>query len=328
MKLLAICIPTFNRAQSIRQQLSNLSRLIDYSNEIGIFISDNGSQDNTSIEITKFANDFPSLFSYHINESNLGFDANYKICCQHAINNNFKYCWILGDDDSIDFDYLDEILSLLRDNTYSLITLNARVLRKNSFEIRVKNMVSCQYLGFNSFFKDIGWHTTWISTSIPVEELKLPSSHDKSLYKDFIHIYIMLSAYNDKSKILYLNNCVVSTTTNIGKWTIDNSNVYELLARQLYTITLHFYRLNTISIRQLIGFLRGHSQNMSSFGIYSYIYLSSIGYFKTKNLKTELLITFFVSRQWVCSSLIILLGSKFSRLLLKVNSLRRRHVKS
>jgi acetyltransferase-like isoleucine patch superfamily enzyme len=73
MKLLSICIPTFNRAFYLRRTLKNITRdrCFTDGNEIEIIISDNCSSDITPIIASEFVKDFPGKIHYFRNDTNI-----------------------------------------------------------------------------------------------------------------------------------------------------------------------------------------------------------------------------------------------------------------
>lgn len=101
IKLLSICIPTYNRKALLKRQLfflkkqiANLSKLSQ--EELEVIVSVNPSPDFTEEYISKQKND--SIFKYYINESNIGGMPNMNIAIRRACG---KYIWIISDDDII-----------------------------------------------------------------------------------------------------------------------------------------------------------------------------------------------------------------------------------
>jgi glycosyltransferase involved in cell wall biosynthesis len=96
--ILSICIPTFQRKEALEKTLQGLiesEKLV--AGKLEICISDNGSSDGT-FEMLK---DYAKRYSFiHIrkNPKNVGFDANLLASLKMA---HGKYCWGIGDDDTI-----------------------------------------------------------------------------------------------------------------------------------------------------------------------------------------------------------------------------------
>jgi glycosyltransferase involved in cell wall biosynthesis len=99
-KLLTIAIPTYNRANSLEQQLEWLSKAIKgYECECEVLVSDNCSTDNTQEIIKKWQHILNNIsFRSNRNSENLGVMRNIIYCLSSATT---KYVWTIGDDDPI-----------------------------------------------------------------------------------------------------------------------------------------------------------------------------------------------------------------------------------
>jgi glycosyltransferase involved in cell wall biosynthesis len=99
-KLLTIAIPTYNRANSLEQQLEWLSKAIKgYECECEVLVSDNCSTDNTQEIIQKWQHILNNItFRSNRNSENLGVMRNIIYCLSSATT---KYVWTIGDDDPI-----------------------------------------------------------------------------------------------------------------------------------------------------------------------------------------------------------------------------------
>lgn len=67
--LLSICIPTFNRVDTLMVILQRLVVDSDFDNEVEIVISDNCSTDDTEIQIRKMASEYPNIRYYRNSEN-------------------------------------------------------------------------------------------------------------------------------------------------------------------------------------------------------------------------------------------------------------------
>lgn len=105
---LTISIPTWHRAEYLRQNLDNLTRQIAriHSHPVEIFISDNASEDNTGEVCRQFTSAFPFV-RYHRNTSNIGANANFEQAIAMAKG---QYIWLLGDDDLIVEGSIEKVL--------------------------------------------------------------------------------------------------------------------------------------------------------------------------------------------------------------------------
>jgi len=109
---LTIGIPTYNRALKLKLQLNNLCKLISkssFKNHITVYVSNNGSNDNT-IEIikeyeVKFKQSEISFISNNF-PINKGFDTNILFL---YYENKSDFIWFLSDDDEIQENSIEQI---------------------------------------------------------------------------------------------------------------------------------------------------------------------------------------------------------------------------
>lgn len=107
MKLVTICIPTFNQSKSLDKLLKQISR---YNKNCPIVISDNGSTDKTSKIVFKYKNKLKNLLYFKLRK-NYGFDYNYLNCVKKV---KTDYFWVLGSDDQIFSNSINNIEKLLK----------------------------------------------------------------------------------------------------------------------------------------------------------------------------------------------------------------------
>jgi hypothetical protein len=108
--LLAICVPTFNRASSLRNLLHSLDAVkARFGDEVEICISNNGSTDDTRVVLEAFA----SVHSISVQHqaSNIGGTLNIIAVAGQMRANWGIWC---GDDDEIDAEVIGRILAYLR----------------------------------------------------------------------------------------------------------------------------------------------------------------------------------------------------------------------
>ena len=101
---LTIAIPTYNRAKRLERALIELCSEIEnssYGNVIEVFVSNNGSDDETKYIIANIGTFYIErgipFRSFDFN-NNKGFDANIISCYRRALG---EYVWFLSDDDNI-----------------------------------------------------------------------------------------------------------------------------------------------------------------------------------------------------------------------------------
>ena len=100
--MLAICIPTWNRARYLDNLLKNLVEdLKDFPHSYEIIISDNASTDNTKEVVESWSDALPIRF--YRQKENIGMFGNPRFIIE---NSHSKYSMILADDDLIDVEGL------------------------------------------------------------------------------------------------------------------------------------------------------------------------------------------------------------------------------
>lgn len=122
-KLLTIAIPTWNRAEKLKEALNHLlPQIIEFKNEIEFIISDNASTDHTSQVVFKIKDIYPDFnFVFYRHSQNTGFYGNFTKCIELGTS---KYFWLLSDDDFVLSGVVSQIISILRSNDVGAIFLN------------------------------------------------------------------------------------------------------------------------------------------------------------------------------------------------------------
>jgi abequosyltransferase len=114
--LLTIAIPTYNRAEYLRQLLDSLLEQVRNESRVEVLISDNASTDDTANLIhEKRRNGSP--LTYLANEHNIGPDANFLQCFESAAG---KYVWIIGDDDLLLPGAVSQVLEYLSKDEFEI----------------------------------------------------------------------------------------------------------------------------------------------------------------------------------------------------------------
>lgn len=109
MKLLSICIPTYNRAPELAELCrSFLTPMLDrFETECDVHVLDNSDPD---IAALNKANLDPRVI-YRKNPENVGFAGNVRNCVEAAQS---EYMWLLPDNDAILMDGFEQMLDRLR----------------------------------------------------------------------------------------------------------------------------------------------------------------------------------------------------------------------
>lgn len=212
MKLLTICLPTYNRASILSESLEHIVSQITEENKakIEILVSDNCSTDNTSEVVNSFINRGIPI-EYNRNSENLGSDGNFLYCINHAKG---KYIWLLGDDDYLLDGTLDYLLGFMNDD-YGLI------------HIKETNKINKKYKVYKTgdigFYKDISHMLTFMSVNIinanTIKGVDSPEQYYKTWFLQVpFYIHAGCSTLLDKNIILFrkILDCGHASSSNGG----------------------------------------------------------------------------------------------------------------
>ena len=108
--LLTIAMPTFNRLNTLREQISRLIQIQDI--DVEILISDNSSTDGAREYLSQLKVEYPRL-RILFNKTNMGFDSNILNLYSYAKGD---FIWFLSNDDPINVNSVEYIVSTLRLN--------------------------------------------------------------------------------------------------------------------------------------------------------------------------------------------------------------------
>jgi glycosyltransferase involved in cell wall biosynthesis len=109
--LLAICIPTWNRAPQLERLLTRLGEELGDDRDIVVSVADNASDDATPRLLERMAQRLPTL-RWHRQSANLGAEGNIRWLIHEAPE--CEYLWCIGDDDEPEPGAIAEIAALLR----------------------------------------------------------------------------------------------------------------------------------------------------------------------------------------------------------------------
>ena len=107
--LISICIPTYNRSQSLLNCLNSLS--LQTNHDFEVCISDNCSNDDIESFIEPYKKKLKIKFSK--NTENLGAALNFLKVASMAEN---EFVWFIGDDDLLMPNAVEDITNLINKN--------------------------------------------------------------------------------------------------------------------------------------------------------------------------------------------------------------------
>jgi abequosyltransferase len=197
-KQLTICIPTYNRANLLRENLVELISNVKDKN-IPIYISDNCSTDNTELVVNEIKKSYKYIH-YYKQEKNI-FDDNFPFILKQTSSD---FAWLLGDKSRIAADWIQKIFEIFE----SIDNLDALVVNQEG--LRVKSVPNKLYTNQNELLVDIGWHMTLISSLILSKSLISRMDFDRYKGTNFMHLAPLFEsiAYRD-FKILWINEPII-----------------------------------------------------------------------------------------------------------------------
>lgn len=241
MKKLSICIPTYNRIICLEELLITCILQIETSGLEGlvqISISDNCSTDTTKNVVEQLQKSHPAVeIIFSINEENIGADRNYIQCV--AIS-TAEYCWIMGSDDQIASNGIENVLHSIDAND-SVVLIGNRI----ACDFKMKPMFKEYWLSKNqnkTFLFSSDAEISELFLSIPSttamfgylsviilrrEAWMSVQDYDQYLDTAYVHVYILLkSLYNWKGKITYFPEYI--TLSRFG-----NDSFHESLGQRI-----------------------------------------------------------------------------------------------
>ncbi|MGD8778955.1 MAG: glycosyltransferase family 2 protein [Ignavibacteria bacterium] len=171
--LLTIAIPTYNRASILSIALDKLlPQVTEFSDEIEVIISDNGSTDNTQEIIKNHTAQYSKLnFKVYSQTFNTGYFGNFKKCRELS---DGKYLWLLSDNEHLKGDAIKILLNIIKKNreagVYYLTNKNS------SFANLIEERDSVTF-----FAQEKAYLITLISSSIFLNEKK----NDNFLFEQY-----------------------------------------------------------------------------------------------------------------------------------------------
>lgn len=274
---LSICIPTFNRAIELENNILNLIPLCKEYN-IEIIISDNNSIDSTNEVVNRYTGKYENIKYFKL-DINRGIDYNINNVITKA---NSEYCWILGDDDFVFDGALNTILSYLNEFNPDFLLLNCeeRDILSNDilkpYFFNLKN--EYELIGPEILMEKFSGIMTLLSACVVKRENWEKVRLIDYSYKYYFHMYNVFSSLNSDSSIIVLNKPMfVRYAGNL--WKFDRSDFDDIL-HYYYPMTIESSKGEYSFNAQLCGikmkinkvnigtFLRLRGKSLCSFSIF------------------------------------------------------------
>lgn len=281
MKLLSICIPTYNRKDCLIQCLESIVNKQDLS-EIEIVISDNASSDGTNEIMKEYLIKYPNII-YFRNDENIGFDKNVLKVISLASG---KYCLFIGDDDAFFDQSLTNTIDILKtwraeyyitNNWWYDISLKYPVTLEPSLSITT-NQYYQTLKDFIFFLQPDKIRTVWffwgMSGQIFLKE-RWDAFTDKErfIWTQTIHLFMLLSIMKENTFWLIALPTIKTRADNIRWDTFDMNNAFrrEELTRKTFCFIADIYKIPYSNIALHIIFLKNYLKNLSIIYVKKYI---------------------------------------------------------
>jgi|GEM_PF-1802767 len=201
--VISFTIPTWNRANELRECLDSIIPQILESNEkIEIVISDNASTDNTSEVVKEYLEKYDFL-KYFKNSENLGFDLNLISAVEKASGD---YVWLFSDDDWLADGGLNEIINIINKCRPCFISTNFRFIVQNKeidFDSHREHMVKSDINGctIDDLFLYRTHFFTFMTSNVLLKKLiNIPHCRSQiDAYHNWIHVYMIAQVLGSRA---------------------------------------------------------------------------------------------------------------------------------
>lgn len=290
---LSICIPTYNRAESLKECLDSILPAVEsYRDKIEVIISDNDSADNTQGIIKNFQNRF-EFIRVNKNTVNVGAPRHFPLVVGLTKG---KYVWVIGDDDKIVPEAIKNVLLKIEEG-YDLIILNHSVWTKNFERTVIRKIYNTEkdleFFDKNLMLIKLGLRLAFTSSVIVKREI-LSITFDK--YEKFLKFrqgpfFNLMSGLPDKFKAYLFARPLV---LNRGENSLNNKELWyktfaigsalalEELRKYGYSDKAVFKAKTEVLkdyVMHDISFRRRHGQKMANIFVRLYPYYKNNWFF-------------------------------------------------
>lgn len=228
---LSICIPTYNRARFLDENLTLIvAKVRPYG--LPVYISDNGSTDMTADVVRKHKILYDHIF-YTRHDVNRGIDANIAAVLNMSQTN---YAWLFSDDDRFFDGAIERVLGLLQQHGPDMMVVNA-VTNVDTMRPRIASHGDVIYDDMSRVLESLCFHMTWLSTLVWSRELIAQSPFGKydGSALDFIHALFCALAAQRRRVVWCSEPCIHIAKGASISW---QGRVLEIYAKNAVEIVM------------------------------------------------------------------------------------------
>jgi glycosyltransferase involved in cell wall biosynthesis len=245
LPLLSICIPTYNRAEFLRECLSSI-RSENLDGRVEVVVSDNASTDNTIGVLKEFQEKLPIRWiTQNINQ---GFDKNFNSV---VIEAKAKYCWVLGDDDVVESDSIIEVINVLLEDDVDLLRIgytqaDINLNRIDEHTPYALSATNDRYKILRNLNTASGLSSLFAYISSFVFKKSLWIQHEKQIDRwlgsHYVHLFFAHHLIYIGSRVRSLNSCLVLArpsydnehNRSIGRLMALDAKTFAMLVDEIY----------------------------------------------------------------------------------------------
>lgn len=226
---LTIAIPTYNGEKHLKDTLESILCQINDNlrNRVDILVSDNASNDNSSVIVSEYSRMYPGTIKYSKNEKNIGAENNFDIAVKSSSG---EYVWLLSDDDKLVKGSIDKIIEVLdANNDLSALFVNWLLCNDNLSNISEPHLKIEDDIFFedsNEYLKVLKYLPMLVSSNIFKRKLWESVDTEKYYNSGWIHYITLLHVISGRKSCCIARPCVLYRMNN-DRW--DKSGNVSLL---------------------------------------------------------------------------------------------------
>lgn len=284
MKTLAVSIPTYKRPELLGRCLEALAKQCNPRGvEIHVF-DDSCSKINFGI-YENLGQIYPNIH-IHLNQNNLGIDANIDQCISHP---NTRFVWVIGEDDLVADGSIDLILKRLESVNPNYLFVNYQYISndyKRKLEVALPEMPDGM-CSAGAFFEKNGWATGFLGANI-VNRKNWDLRNEDYLGTYFNHVGKIFSALDPRDEILVIKEPLIFNRA-------ESLNSFTWLKECFEVMEGFGFMANSLGIKRPIWSdyakkcLKNYNEKINFMNIKSLLVLRAYGVYDIKKYRKHIM---------------------------------------